>query len=176
NLHLVHERISLILENQYNEIKAMVAKDKTQVSHEQNILFYAELITKISSYALKKEHEQFDKVLHAFPVNPLESYTSIFTMTMGLLYAHTIQECLGYRKLIITTTARIHQRYVSLLSSQQHTRGWPVGSENKAQSLTKRNLSTFESEKARMNRRKCGVCKKVGYNSRICPDRVVDMY
>ncbi|CAG8796659.1 6011_t:CDS:1, partial [Racocetra fulgida] len=63
--------------------------------HKQNITFYAELITKISSYALKKMHEQFDKVLHATLVNPLESYTGTFTVTMGLPCVYTIQKRLA---------------------------------------------------------------------------------
>ncbi|CAG8788749.1 8673_t:CDS:1, partial [Racocetra persica] len=31
NLNIVHEKISLLLENQHHEIKAMIAKDKTRI-------------------------------------------------------------------------------------------------------------------------------------------------
>ncbi|CAG8683235.1 11646_t:CDS:1, partial [Ambispora gerdemannii] len=51
----------------------MVAKNKIHIPHAQNIPFYIRLVTKISSFALRKIHEQYFKVLHATPDNPLGS-------------------------------------------------------------------------------------------------------
>ncbi|CAG8685334.1 1971_t:CDS:2, partial [Racocetra persica] len=61
--------------NQYNKIKTMVAKEKTQIPHELNIPFYRELINKVSSFALRKVYEQFTKVLSATPANSLPPCT-----------------------------------------------------------------------------------------------------
>ncbi|CAG8702077.1 20800_t:CDS:2 [Cetraspora pellucida] len=53
----------------------------------------------------------------------------------------------------------------------QQTQEWPVGSQNKSnktQASTKKNLSVFKLEKARLSSRKCEVCKKISHNSRTC--------
>ncbi|CAG8791740.1 20059_t:CDS:2 [Gigaspora margarita] len=100
DLHSVYEKISLLLENQYNKIKELVEKSKTRVSHTHNIPFYARLVTNISLYALKKIHEQFTKALHASYNNPLKPYTGSFYASMGLPCVHMIQEHLANNQLL----------------------------------------------------------------------------
>ncbi|CAG8589426.1 19464_t:CDS:2, partial [Racocetra persica] len=72
NLHTMYEKILLLLENQYNEIKAMISKDKTHILHTQNISFYSRLISKVSLFALRRIHEQYLKVSCAITNNPLK--------------------------------------------------------------------------------------------------------
>ncbi|CAG8802378.1 6852_t:CDS:2, partial [Cetraspora pellucida] len=79
DLHVVYEKILLLREHQYNEIKAMAAQDKVHILHTQNIPFYSKLITKVSIFALKKLHEQYLKAICATSDNLLESCSSTFT-------------------------------------------------------------------------------------------------
>lgn len=109
NLQLVYEKISLLLENQHNEIKEMVEKNKTRIPHSQNIPFYSRLVSHISLYALKKIHEQFIKASHATYDNPLEPCTGTFTTSMGLPCAHIIQERLANNQLLDLND--IHQHW-----------------------------------------------------------------
>ncbi|CAG8631377.1 4188_t:CDS:2 [Cetraspora pellucida] len=76
NLNIVYEKISLLLENQHHEIKAMIAKDKTCIAHAQNISFYNKLIIKILAFSLRKIYEQYLKALQATFANLLEPCTN----------------------------------------------------------------------------------------------------
>ncbi|CAG8843477.1 10795_t:CDS:1, partial [Gigaspora margarita] len=107
DLYSVYEKISLLLENQNNEIKELVKKSKTHISHTLNIPFYAKLVASISLYALKKIYEQFIKALHASYDNLLKLCTGSFYASMGLLCAHMIQEHLANNQLL--NLNNIHQ-------------------------------------------------------------------
>ncbi|CAG8837348.1 1520_t:CDS:1, partial [Gigaspora margarita] len=42
DFHVDHEKISLALENQHQEIKTMISQEKIQISQAQNTLFYTQ--------------------------------------------------------------------------------------------------------------------------------------
>ncbi|CAG8768418.1 23976_t:CDS:2 [Cetraspora pellucida] len=100
NLHLVYQKISLLLENQHNEIKELVEKNKTCVPYTQSIPFYARLVTNISLYTLKKIYKQFIKASNATHDNSLEPCTGTFNASMGLPCAHLIQKRLANNQLL----------------------------------------------------------------------------
>ncbi|CAG8829720.1 27693_t:CDS:1, partial [Gigaspora margarita] len=91
---MVYKKILLLLENQHNKIKALIAKDKTHIPYAQNTSFYSRLIFKVSSFALSKVHKQFLKASSATYDSPLELYNGVFSTCMGLLCTHIIQKCL----------------------------------------------------------------------------------
>ncbi|CAG8696391.1 10298_t:CDS:2 [Cetraspora pellucida] len=187
-LHLGNTATSRVEENQHKEIDAMVAKDKTQIPHAQNIPFYAQLVTKISLFALRKIHEQFLKASRATPDNPLGPCNNTFSSYMGLPCAHVIQECFAANKSLNLTDIHQHwwienrqltlqnnsesESFIPLLDPKvQRTRGRPVGSSNKSLTSTKRNPSAFELEE---NGRRCTKCKGIGHNRRTCSAMNVD--
>ncbi|CAG8746078.1 8130_t:CDS:2, partial [Racocetra fulgida] len=100
NLHTVYEKITLLLEHQHNEIKAIIAKDKIRTFHTHNIPFYARVINKVSSFSLNKVHEQFIKASHTTLDNPLTSCKGTFNASIGLPCAHIIQERLAANQLL----------------------------------------------------------------------------
>ncbi|CAG8675038.1 30343_t:CDS:1, partial [Gigaspora margarita] len=73
---------------------------KTWIPHEQNILFYHEVVTKISLFALQKVHEQLLKTMSANFDNSLSSCTSALNSTIGLPCAHMIKEYLASSQLL----------------------------------------------------------------------------
>ncbi|CAG8841462.1 10257_t:CDS:2, partial [Gigaspora margarita] len=175
DLHTVYEKISLLLENQYNEIQAMISKDKTRIPHAQNIPFYSRLISKVSSFALSRIHEQYLKVSRATLNNPLEpcnglklplqSQSRTIENSLTPLFQEFTQE---YNSWPIPQQVVARNRLVEIIKEPpmllsdpivQQTRGRPVGSQNKsnkAQTSTKRDPSAFELEEARLSGRKCG--------------------
>ncbi|CAG8836940.1 39650_t:CDS:2, partial [Gigaspora margarita] len=46
DLHVVHEKISLAIENQYQEIKTMISREMIRIPQAQNKPFYAQIVTK----------------------------------------------------------------------------------------------------------------------------------
>ncbi|CAG8675646.1 22790_t:CDS:2, partial [Cetraspora pellucida] len=133
-------------------------------------------VSKISLFALKQIHKQYLKASCAISNNPFEPCNGVFNKYMDLPYAYIIQECLATNQ-VLSIDDIYHHWWIkepSMLLSDpivQQTRGWPVGSQNKSnktQASTKRNLSAFELEEARLSGRKCEVCKKTSHNSRTC--------
>ncbi|CAG8799244.1 23178_t:CDS:2 [Gigaspora margarita] len=94
DLHVVHEKISLAIENQYQEIKTMISQKMIRISQAYNKPFYAQVITKVSTFALKKVHEQFLIASNAIPKNLLQHCSGTFKSSMGLPCSHIIQELL----------------------------------------------------------------------------------
>ena len=94
DLYVVHEKISLAIDNQYQEIKTMISQEMIRIPQAQNKPFYAQVVTKVSMFALKKVHEQFLKVSNATPENPLQPCSGTFKSSMGLPCSHIIQELL----------------------------------------------------------------------------------
>ncbi|CAG8796095.1 45502_t:CDS:1, partial [Gigaspora margarita] len=60
----------------------------------QNKPFYAQVITKVSTFALKKVHEQFIIASNATLANLLQLCNGIFKSSMGLSCSHIIQKLL----------------------------------------------------------------------------------
>ncbi|CAG8502740.1 2637_t:CDS:2, partial [Scutellospora calospora] len=98
NLLVVHEKITLALENQYQEIKTKASQEMIRIPHALNKPFYAQVVSKVSEFALKKAHEQFLKASNATPENPLRPCSGTFKSSMGLPCSHVIQEFLDNNK------------------------------------------------------------------------------
>ncbi|CAG8782616.1 22403_t:CDS:2 [Gigaspora margarita] len=164
DLHIVHEKISLV-------------------------------ILKVSTFALKKVHEQFLKASSATSENPLWPCSGTFKSSMGLLCSYIIRELLNNDKCLQLddfyqhchqfTFLSIYQKNTTLekISSLfqeltviiqdpevQYTRGRPAGAKNHSQSSTKRDPSTFEL----IMSRKYGICHEARHNNRTCPNTEID--
>ncbi|CAG8813354.1 40159_t:CDS:1, partial [Gigaspora margarita] len=98
DLHIVYEKISLVIENQYQEIKTKSSQEMIRIPQAQNNQFYAQVILKVFTFALKKVHEQFLKASSATSENSLWPCSSTFKLSMGLPCSHTIQELLDNDK------------------------------------------------------------------------------
>ncbi|CAG8536558.1 6154_t:CDS:2 [Gigaspora margarita] len=112
-----------------------------QISQAQNKLFYAQVVTKISTFALKNVYKQFQIVSNTIPESPLQPCSALDKML-----------CLFQES---TTTIQDPQ--------VQPTRGHPVGAKNQLQLSTKRDLFTFELVMGK--HRKCSVYHKTGHNN-----------
>lgn len=222
DLHAVHEKISLALENQHQEIRALISQEMIRVPHAYNKPLYAQVVTKVSAFALKKVHEQFLMAFNATPENPLQPCAGIFKSSMGLPCSHVIQELLKndqclqlddfhqhwllqqpqlpsqkppetedslqqgweeysqqFNSLSIHQKSSVLDKISNLFQEStvvvqdpqiQPTRGRPVGAKNRVQSSTERDPSTFELIMSGKHNRKCGICRKIGHNSRTCPN------
>ncbi|RHZ63686.1 hypothetical protein Glove_328g60 [Diversispora epigaea] len=169
----------------------MTSQEMIRIPQTQNQPFYAQIVTKISTFALKKVHEQFLKVSKTTPKDLLQSCSRTFKSSM---------ECQLYQERPSETENPLQQRWkeynqqfnhlsehkkaevlnkmsnlfqestvvVQNLQVQQ-TREHPVEAKNYAQSSTKRDPSTFELVE-QGKRRKCGLCHEIGHNSRTCPN------
>ncbi|CAG8836098.1 13301_t:CDS:1, partial [Gigaspora margarita] len=93
DLHIVHKKISLALENQHKEIKTMIAQKTIQIPQAQNKLFYTQVITKVFAFMLKKVYKQF-LIVSNTTKNPLQSCSGTFKSSIGLPCSHKIQELL----------------------------------------------------------------------------------
>ncbi|CAG8745781.1 22885_t:CDS:2, partial [Gigaspora margarita] len=91
NLHAVHQKLFLALENQYREVQTMVSQEKIQIPHILNNQFYAQVVNKVSVFALKKTYEQFLKATDSTLETPLPSCSNTFTLSMGLPCSHRLQ-------------------------------------------------------------------------------------
>ncbi|CAG8659342.1 8612_t:CDS:1, partial [Cetraspora pellucida] len=92
DLYRVYMAISLVVTNQKNELDAMIASERIRIPvFATNDVLYTNVKGKISTFALKKINEQYQKVKHATAQEPLPPCTGSFTRTMGLPCAHIIQ-------------------------------------------------------------------------------------
>ncbi|XP_074293185.1 protein FAR-RED IMPAIRED RESPONSE 1-like [Silene latifolia] len=60
NLHRVKNKICLAIENEFHEIKTLLESEKIRVRHKCNIPYFKDLIYKVSTFALKKLHKQYE--------------------------------------------------------------------------------------------------------------------
>ncbi|KAH9248286.1 hypothetical protein BASA81_014090 [Batrachochytrium salamandrivorans] len=107
NLFVVYEKILLLLEQQYNEIKAMVGKDRIRTPHALNTPFYSQVINNISSFALKKVHQEFLKASRAsdYPLGPCHC---TLETSMGLPCAHIIRTLITNNQKVRTNDFHQH--------------------------------------------------------------------
>ncbi|CAG8795034.1 32068_t:CDS:2, partial [Gigaspora margarita] len=192
DLHVVHEKVSLALENQHREIKTMISQEMIRIPQAQNKPFYAQVITKVSAFALKKVHKQFLMVSNATPENLLQPCSGTFKSSMGLPCSHIIQELLEndplqqkwdeyseqfntlslhQKSTVLDNMPSVFQESTTAIQDPQvlPTRGRPVGAKNRTQPTTERDPSTFELIMSGKHR-KCDICREIGHNSRTCPN------
>jgi hypothetical protein len=92
DLYMVHQKISLAVDNQYKEINTQLASERTRIPHELRHELLHGLPGNVSVFALRKIREQIDKAARDSPEKPLPPCTGSFRDTMGLPCAHTIKD------------------------------------------------------------------------------------
>ncbi|CAG8828339.1 24001_t:CDS:2, partial [Gigaspora margarita] len=149
NLHIVHEKISLAIENQYKEIKTIVAQEMIRIPQAQNKLFYAQVVTKVSTFALKKVYEQFQIASNTTPESPLQPCSALVglaTITSAKLpetnnslqqkweeYSQQFNSLTLYQKnAALDKMPSLFQESTTTIQDPQvqPTRGRPVGAKN----------------------------------------------
>ncbi|CAG8725392.1 4072_t:CDS:2, partial [Acaulospora morrowiae] len=107
DLYQVRKTISLAIINQKKEIDAMIASERIRFpAFVHNNLFYANVKEMISTFALKKINEQYQKINNT-AIETLLPCTESFSNTMGLPCAYIIQH-LGDKNL---TLDNIHKHW-----------------------------------------------------------------
>ncbi|XP_078170434.1 uncharacterized protein LOC144564712 [Carex rostrata] len=85
DLHEVRSKICLAIENEFNEIKVTLSREKMCLLHNYNSSFFKNVVFHVFLYALKELHKQLMKA-------KLETMSVVcsghFTKTMGLPCAH----------------------------------------------------------------------------------------
>ncbi|CAG8832386.1 4161_t:CDS:2, partial [Gigaspora margarita] len=152
NLHIVHEKISLVIENQYQEIKTKSSQEIIRIPQAQNNQFYAQ-----QHQLSQQEPFETENSLH----QKWENFSHQFTF-LSIYQKNTTLERIS--SLFQELTVIIQDLEI------QHTRGYPAGTKNCFQSSTKRDPSTFEL----IISRKCGICHEARHNSKTCPNTEID--
>jgi hypothetical protein len=78
-----------MLIGQHIEHKAAIESNKIRTPHANNNAFYAQLLGRVSYYALGKLRDQRYRLQH---LDRLPKYTGLFTSFMGLPCAHIMKE------------------------------------------------------------------------------------
>ncbi|CAG8805413.1 7694_t:CDS:2 [Cetraspora pellucida] len=156
NLHAVHKKISLALENRYQKIKTMISQEIIRIPQAQNKPFYAQVVTKVSTFALKKVHEQFLKASSVTSENPLQPCSGAFKSSMG----HPV----GAKNHPQSSTKRDLSTF-ELVIKKQRKCGLCHGTRHNS-----RTCPNAESESSKSSQRKCGLCHEIGHNNRMCPN------
>ncbi|CAG8487135.1 7322_t:CDS:2 [Cetraspora pellucida] len=92
DLYQVCSTITLVITNQKKEIDAITASEQIYIlAFVHNNALYTNLQGKVSSFALNKINEQYQKANNATAQEPLPPCTRSFARTMGLPCAHDIQ-------------------------------------------------------------------------------------
>jgi hypothetical protein len=89
DLKAVYDKITLTLVNQHSEFEGAIAYNKTRTPHTARGLFYAQLIGRISNYALGRLWDQQHLLSR---LEPLPRCSNNFMRSMGLPCAHRMQE------------------------------------------------------------------------------------
>ena len=95
DLHTVHAKMLLALNNQHVELVASFASERIRVLHSWTPVI-DDLRTRISSFAFRKLHEQFARV----PECAAAPCTGLFTSSMGLPCAHAIAQRLQQNRVL----------------------------------------------------------------------------
>lgn len=158
NLTGVLDRIQLMLENKLAEHEAGLEMAQQRVPHDVNIPLFAELIGKVTPYALRKILVQYRRL----STLPLPRCSTTFTSSMGMPCAHTIQDRRQRKEDIHLSDVHLHWHFVRpdptapvavelgpLLVHEPAVakpKGRPPGSKNKLKpaSSTTRDPSFFE--------------------------------
>ncbi|CAG8580965.1 4956_t:CDS:2, partial [Scutellospora calospora] len=131
DLHHVYTTISLAVTNQRKEFNTMIASERIRIpAFATYNSLYSNIRDKVSSFALNKINDQYQKAKRATAQEPLPSCTGTFTRTMGLPCAHFIQYLENNQNLMLND---IHKHYSDpknplqplLYDLQQRYQEWP---------------------------------------------------
>ncbi|XP_050221087.1 uncharacterized protein LOC126671359 [Mercurialis annua] len=86
------DKICLAIENEFQEIKAHLATERLHLPHYCNSLFFKNLTTRVSKFAMRQLHNLYEMVKYG-KVTPL--CKGHFTATMGLPCAHKMMSWKG---------------------------------------------------------------------------------
>jgi len=92
NLGRVYHNILLCVNNQRQEILAKIDSEKSRIPHRFNTPFYSEVVRKVSVCALKKIHDQGQRIDNMGPGQELPPCSGSFKSSHGLPCAHDILE------------------------------------------------------------------------------------
>jgi len=158
NLTGLLDRIQLMLENKHVEHEVELDRARQRAPHDVNIPIFAELIGKVTPYALRKILVQYQRL----STLPLPRCSTAFTSSMGLPCAHIIQDRRQQKEDIHLSDIHLHWHFTRpdpntlgavelgpLLVREPaivKPKGRPPGSKNKLKpaSSTTRNPSFFE--------------------------------
>ncbi|CAG8617910.1 2017_t:CDS:2 [Cetraspora pellucida] len=179
DLHVVYEKISLVLENQYQEIKTKSSQELIQIP--QHLMQYPKI--HYSLVVISLVHQWVYLVFTQFGssltlINIYSSTTFINTEPSKTEYSlnqkwedynQQFNSLSLYQKSVVLKrmSSTFQESTVIVQDPEvQSTRGCLVGAKNYFQSSTARDLSTFEL----IISRKCSICCEIGHNSRTCPN------
>ena len=100
DLRSVREKLSLAIEHQYHENQALISSEMIRVPHTLQSPFFALVVTKVSSFALEKVLEEYEKAMRASREAPLPPCNGLFTVSMGLPCAHEIKRRLEANQIL----------------------------------------------------------------------------
>lgn len=83
----VKDKICLAIANEFQEIKTQLSSEKINVPHILNIDFFKEIVRKVSVFAMKELHKQYEMAKYGTMDS---SCTGHFMSTMGLPCAHKL--------------------------------------------------------------------------------------
>ncbi|KAF7140308.1 hypothetical protein RHSIM_Rhsim06G0070800 [Rhododendron simsii] len=89
NLQEVKNKICLAIENEFNEIKTQLLSERIRVPHRSNILFFKELVSHVSVFAMGELLKQYEMMRHG---TMQSTCTGHFMASMGLPCAHKMIE------------------------------------------------------------------------------------
>ncbi|KAH7863204.1 hypothetical protein Vadar_014710 [Vaccinium darrowii] len=85
DLHQVKNKICLVIDNEFNEIKTQLSSERIRVPHKCDNYFFKELITNVSSFALRELLKKYEMVKYG---TMRSTCTGHFMASMGLPCAH----------------------------------------------------------------------------------------
>ncbi|KAF7120003.1 hypothetical protein RHSIM_Rhsim13G0144200 [Rhododendron simsii] len=92
DLYQVKNKICLAIENEFKEITTQLSSERIPIPHNCNNYFFKELITKVSSFALRKLVDQYEMLKHG---TMKSTCTGHFMASMGLPCAHKMIDWKG---------------------------------------------------------------------------------
>ncbi|KAH7844004.1 hypothetical protein Vadar_023309 [Vaccinium darrowii] len=102
DLHQVKNKICLAIDNEFNEIKTQLSSERIRVPHKCDNYFFKELITNVSSFALRELLKQYEMVKCG---TMRSTCTGHFMASMGLPCAHKM---IGWKGKVIPLKKYIH--------------------------------------------------------------------
>ncbi|KAG5527943.1 hypothetical protein RHGRI_028764 [Rhododendron griersonianum] len=92
DLYQVKNKICLAIENEFKEITTQLSSERIRIPHNCNNYFFKELITKVSSFALRKLVDQYEMLKHGTMKSTCMGH---FMASMGLPCAHKMIDWKG---------------------------------------------------------------------------------
>lgn len=168
--------IKLVLLNQLTELEANQAKQQIRTPLELSGSLYGHICGWVSHEGLRKVEAQRKRLL-----NDLPHCTGVFTMSLGLPCAHTIQDLISQERPLLLDNIHPHwylQRLGTpdIMIEPRRQVDRLAARSTKPQSSTQREASGFEAVAAAIKPRakpKCSNCHNEGHirTSKVCPLR-----